>query len=57
VKYYSIFGGINFVQTEETDDKTKIYLDGLGKLRTKIINLTGGHLLRLDKVQKSSFRI
>jgi hypothetical protein len=57
VKYYSIFGGINFVQTEETDDKTKIYLDGLDKLRTKIINLTEGHSLRLDKVQKSSFRI
>ncbi|MFT4746429.1 MAG: hypothetical protein ACI8XG_000502 [Congregibacter sp.] len=56
MKYCSIFGGINFVQTEETDDK-KIYLDGIDKLRTKIINLTGGHSLYLYNIQKISFRV
>jgi hypothetical protein len=41
---------INFVQTEETYDKTNIYLDGLDKLRTKIINLIGGHSLYLYNI-------
>ena len=39
---FQCFEGINFVKTEETYDKTNIYLDGLDKLRTKIINLIGG---------------
>ncbi len=51
---FQCFEGINFVQTEETYDKTNIYLDGLDKLRTKIINLIGGHSLHLYNIQKSS---
>jgi transposase len=46
--------GVNFVQTEETYDKTNIYLDGLDKLRTKIITLIGGHSLHLYNIQRSS---
>jgi transposase len=51
---FQCFEGINLVQTEETYDKTNIYLDGLDKLRTKIINLIGGHSLYLYNIQKSS---
>jgi hypothetical protein len=42
---FQCFERINLVQTEETYDKTNIYLDKLDKLdklRTKIINLIGG---------------
>jgi len=34
---FQCFEGINFVQTGESYDKTHIYLDGLDKIRTKII--------------------
>jgi transposase len=54
---FQCFKGINLVQTEETYDKTNIYLDGLDKLRTKIINLVGGHSLYLYHIQKSSVRV
>ena len=54
---FQCFEGINFVQTEETYDKTNIYLDGLDKLRTKIINLIGGHSLHLYNIQKSSVAV
>jgi hypothetical protein len=49
---FQCFEGINFVQTEETYDKTNIYLDGLDKLRKKIIKLIGGHWLHLYNIQK-----
>jgi transposase len=51
---FQCFEGINLVQTEETYDKTNIYLDGLDRLRTKIINLIGGHSLHLYNIQRSS---
>jgi transposase len=51
---FQCFEGINLVQTEETYDKTNIYLDGLDRLRTKNINLIGGHSLYLYNIQKSS---
>ena len=50
---FQCFEGINLVQTEETYDKTNIYLDGFDELRTKIINLNGGHWLHLYNIQKS----
>jgi transposase len=51
---FQCFEEINLVQTEETYDKTNIYLDGLDRLRTKNINLIGGHSLYLYNIQKSS---
>jgi hypothetical protein len=48
------FEGLNLVQTEETYDKTSVYLDGFDKLRTKIINLIGGYSLHWYDIQKSS---
>ncbi len=51
---FQCFEGINFVQTEETYDKTKIYLYRLDKVRIKIIHLIGGHSLHLYNIQKSS---
>ena len=45
--------GFNLLQTEETYDKTHIYLDGLDNLRAKIISLIGGHAMYLYKIQKS----
>jgi transposase len=54
---FQCFEGINFVQTEETYDKTDIYLDGLDELRIKIINLIGGNSLHLYNIQKSGVGI
>jgi transposase len=51
---FQCFEEINLVQTEETYDKTNIYLDGLDRLSTKIINLIGGRSLHLYNIQKSS---
>ena len=51
---FQCFEGINLVQTEETYNKTSTYLDGFDKLRTKIINLIGGHSLHLYNIQKSN---
>ncbi|MFT7411874.1 MAG: hypothetical protein ACI9J4_000213 [Paraglaciecola sp.] len=51
---FQCFEGINLVQTEETYYKTSVYLDGFDKLRTKIINLIGGHSLHWYDIQKSS---
>jgi hypothetical protein len=36
--------GINLVQNEETYYKTSVYLDEFDKIRTRIINLIGGHV-------------
>ena len=33
--------------------KSNIYLDGLDKLRTKIVGLIGAHAMHLYKIQKS----
>jgi transposase len=50
---FQCFEGINLVQTEEVYDKTHIYLDGVDKLRAKIIGLIGGRTMRLYQIQKS----
>ncbi len=54
---FQCFEGIHLVQSEETYDKAKVYLDGLDKLRTKIIGLIGGHSMHLYKIQKSAFGV
>ena len=54
---FQCFEGINFVQTEKPYDKRSIYLDGMDTLRTKIIELIGGHSLHLYNIQKSGVRV
>jgi hypothetical protein len=52
-RVFQCFEGINLVQTEETYDKTNVYLDGFDELRTKIVSLIVGHSLHLYNIQKS----
>lgn len=50
---FQCFEGINLVQTKDTYDKADCYIDGLDKLRTKIIDLIGGYSLHLYNIQKN----